>query len=72
MNNKNNLGFVEIVDQMGDGQRWARNIQHLMREESGLHRVFDPMGGSRVVEAWTGSLVEAAWAQYEHMKGNMP
>jgi hypothetical protein len=55
-----------------DGQRWARNIQHLMREESGLHRVFDPMGGSRVVEAWTGSLVEAAWAQYEHMKGNMP
>lgn len=55
-----------------DGQRWARNIQHLMREESGLDRVFDPMGGSRVVEAWTASLAEAAWVQYEHMKGNMP
>ena len=41
-----------------EGKRWARNIQHLMREEAGLHRVFDPMGGSRVVETWTASLVE--------------
>ena len=41
-----------------EGKRWARNIQHLMREEAGLHRVFDPMGGSRVVEAWTVSLVD--------------
>lgn len=54
-----------------EGQRWARNIQHLMKEESGLHRVFDPMGGSRVVEAWTASLVEAAWARFEHMKRSM-
>jgi methylmalonyl-CoA mutase len=48
-----------------EGKRWARNIQHLMREEAGLHRVFDPMGGSRVVEAWTASMVEAAWDAFE-------
>ena len=48
-----------------EGKRWARNIQHLMREEAGLHRVFDPMGGSRVVEAWTASLVEGAWDAFE-------
>lgn len=51
-----------------EGQRWARNIQHLMREESGLHRVFDPMGGSGVVESWTASLVEMAWAAFEQTK----
>ncbi len=49
-----------------DGKRWARNIQHLMREEAGLHRVFDPMGGSRVVEAWTAELVEIAWKSFEN------
>jgi methylmalonyl-CoA mutase len=49
-----------------DGKRWARNVQHLMREEAGLHRVFDPMGGSRVVESWTASLVETVWEAFEN------
>jgi len=49
-----------------DGKRWARNVQHLMREEAGLHRVFDPMGGSRVVESWTASLVETVWEAFDH------
>lgn len=48
-----------------EGSRWARNIQHLLREESGLHRVFDPMGGSNTLEAWTDSLAEAAWNRFE-------
>lgn len=48
-----------------DGKRWARNVQHLMREEAGLQRVFDPMGGSRVVETWTASLVAAVWDAFE-------
>ena len=48
-----------------DGRRWARNIQHLMREEAGLHRVFDPMGGSHVVETWTASLIETAWDEFK-------
>ena len=55
-------------DQHGsaDGRRWARNVQHLMREEAGLHRVFDPMGGSRVVESWTASLVATVWEAFEN------
>lgn len=48
-----------------EGNRWARNVQHLLREESGLHRVFDPMGGSNTLEAWTDSLTEGAWDQFE-------
>tara|TARA_Y100000385_G_scaffold143205_2_gene148501 strand:- start:1434 stop:2492 length:1059 start_codon:yes stop_codon:yes gene_type:complete len=49
-------------------QRWARNIQHLMREEAGLHRTFDPMGGSRTVETWSSNMLEAAWSIYLNSK----
>ena len=49
-----------------DGKRWARNIQHLMREEAGLNRVFDPMGGSHVVEFWTSSLIESVWDTFKN------
>jgi hypothetical protein len=48
--------------------RWARNIQHLMREEAGLHRTFDPMGGSRTVDLWSSNLLEAAWSAYLESK----
>lgn len=48
-----------------EGSRWARNVQHLLREESGLHRVFDPMGGSSTLESWTDSLAQAAWNRFE-------
>ena len=44
--------------------RWARNIQHLMREEAGLHRTFDPMGGSRVVDTWSANILEEVWSHY--------
>ena len=47
-----------------EGLRWARNVQHIMREESGLHRVFDPMGGSSVVESWTHAILDQAWKEY--------
>tara|TARA_B110000503_G_scaffold142798_1_gene241024 strand:+ start:684 stop:1778 length:1095 start_codon:yes stop_codon:yes gene_type:complete len=47
-----------------DGLRWARNVHHIFREESGLHRVTDPMGGSAVVESWTHTLLERAWEEY--------
>lgn len=55
-----------------DGLRWARNIQHLMREESHLHATFDPMGGSRVIEAWTHSIVDAIWAAYSRSNATAP
>ena len=48
--------------------RWARNIQHLMREEAGLHRTFDPMGGSRTMDLWSSNLLDAAWSAYLESK----
>ena len=55
-----------------EGSRWARNIQHLLREESGLHRVFDPMGGSYTLEAWTDSLERATWDRFEQPAPKSP
>ncbi|UCD76572.1 MAG: methylmalonyl-CoA mutase small subunit [Phycisphaerales bacterium] len=42
--------------------RIARNTQLLLREESHLHRVIDPAGGSWFVEKLTDELAETAWA----------
>jgi methylmalonyl-CoA mutase len=39
--------------------RWARNIQHLLREECGMLRYADPVAGSRAVEARTSALIAA-------------
>ena len=41
--------------------RIARNIQHLMKEESHLHRVIDPLAGSYAIETITLQLAERAW-----------
>ena len=38
----------------------ARNTQLIMREEAGVHRVVDPLGGSFYVESLTASLVAHA------------
>ena len=45
-------------------RRYARNIQHLLREESSLHLTFDPMQGSHALEYLTNQAVERAWSQY--------
>jgi methylmalonyl-CoA mutase len=45
-------------------RRYARNIQHLLREESSLHLTFDPMQGSHALEYLTNQVVERAWNQY--------
>ena len=42
----------------------ARNIQHLLMEESDLHRVADPAAGSGAIEALTEALAERAWAEF--------
>lgn len=50
--------------QMESARRYARNIQHLLREESALHLTFDPFQGSHAVEYLTNQAVERAWSQY--------
>jgi methylmalonyl-CoA mutase len=51
-------------EQEGRLRRIARNIQHLMKEESHLHRVSDPMGGSYALEYLTLALAEKTWSSF--------
>ena len=49
-------------------ERWARNIQHILREEAGLGEHADVMRGSRAIEALTCQMAEQAWARHEEME----
>lgn len=49
----------------GHARALARNIQHLLLEESNLHRVADPAAGSGAVEALTDALAERAWNEFQ-------
>lgn len=46
----------------GLARRIARNTQVILQEESHLHRVADPAGGSWYVESLTEDLARGAWA----------
>lgn len=41
--------------------RIKRNIQHIMKMESNMDRVIDPAAGSKIVEALTDAITNAAW-----------
>lgn len=47
------------------GKRWARNVQHLLVEESRLNLTFDPLHGSRWAERATLALEEKAWSLFQ-------
>ena len=46
-------------------RRIARNVQHLLRQESYLDKVQDPAAGSFYVEKLTEELAEKAWAIFQ-------
>ncbi|MBZ8133141.1 methylmalonyl-CoA mutase family protein [Afifella sp. IM 167] len=46
-------------------RRLARNIQHLLMAESGVHHLDDPAAGSGAVEALTDALAEKGWAGFQ-------
>ncbi|MBK1622566.1 methylmalonyl-CoA mutase family protein [Afifella marina] len=46
-------------------RRYARNIQHLLMAESGIHHLDDPAAGSGAVEAFTDALCEKSWAEFQ-------
>ena len=48
--------------------RWARNIQHVLREEAGLGANADVMKGSHALEALTRQLAEQAWTRFETLE----
>jgi len=49
-------------------RRIARNTHHVLMEESFLHRVADPAGGSGYVESLTNDLAAKAWAMFQDIE----
>lgn len=59
--------YNAVSGQMPDrafGERIARNISILLREESYLDKVADPSAGSYYIENLTNQLAESAWALF--------
>ena len=52
----------------GPARRMARNLHHLMLEETNLHRVADPAAGSGAIEALSDGLCEAAWLEFQKIE----
>lgn len=59
------LGFPSDL-----GRRIARNTQVILQEESHLHRVIDPAGGSWFIERHTRELAESAWEHFRELESN--
>ncbi len=51
------------------GLNLARNQQHLLRHESMLHRVSDPLAGSYAIETMTHHCASQAWALVQQIEG---
>ena len=58
--------LVGVPDDLG--RRIARNTQLALAEETNLHRVIDPGGGSWYIEAATDELAAAAWARFQEIE----
>jgi methylmalonyl-CoA mutase len=50
------------------GRRVARNTQLLLMEESHLHKVNDPAGGSWYMESLTEQLAGSAWTRFQEIE----
>lgn len=48
----------------GFGYRMSRNIQQLLKLESGFDELLDPAAGSHFLETMTDKLAESAWEQF--------
>lgn len=51
------------------GRRIARNIQLILKEESHLHQVIDPAGGSFFIETLSRELAAKAWPMVQGIEG---
>jgi methylmalonyl-CoA mutase len=49
-------------------QRIARNIQHILLEESYMDKSFDPAAGSYFIERLTDDLAENAWLEFQRIE----
>lgn len=61
--------YDEVIREADDfSRRIARNTQLILKEESGIHRVVDPVGGSWYVESLTDQLAEKAWSLFQEVE----
>lgn len=68
-------GVDELYTYAGSGEetkgpRIARNVQHLLKMESHLHRVVDPAAGSYYIELLTEKLARKAWVAFSKNRSN--
>lgn len=49
-------------------ERIARNVQHLLKEESHFDQVTDPAAGSYYIEKLTASIAEQAWSLFKQVE----
>lgn len=54
----------------GFARRIARNTQLILQEESNVHRVIDPAGGSWFIENLTKELGKAAWTKFQSLEAS--
>lgn len=54
----------------GFARRLARNTQLILQEESNVHRVIDPAGGSWFIENLTKELAKAAWRKFQALEAS--
>jgi methylmalonyl-CoA mutase len=52
----------------GFGRRIARNVNHLLIDESHVAAVADPAGGAYAVEQLTADLAAAGWAEFQQLE----
>lgn len=52
----------------GFGRRIARNVNHLLIDESHVAAVADPAGGAYAVEQLTADLAAAGWAEFQKLE----
>ena len=49
-------------------ERIARNVQHLLREETHINHVSDPAGGSYYVETLTQTFADSTWEMFKEVE----
>lgn len=62
-------GAVDARREGPSAARLARLGVAVLREESHLGRVLDPLGGAYAIEAWTEALASEAWALFRELEG---
>lgn len=56
---------LRTIDSNDLSKRIALNVSHLLKEESHIDKVFDPLAGSYAIEKITNKLSTAAWQRFQ-------